>query len=94
MARRSVFEEVGGFDERLRVAFNDVDFCLRVGERGYLIVQLDARLYHHESATRGALHPRSEYLQMRRRWGLLLVSGDPYYNPNLTLDREDFSLDL
>ena len=95
MTRRGPFEEVGGFDERLRVAFNDVDFCLRLRERGLLIVWTPhALLFHHESATRGAMHPRAEYLHMRRRWRSVIVRGDPYYNAGLTLDREDFSLDL
>jgi GT2 family glycosyltransferase len=95
MVRRGTFEAVGGFEERLRVAFNDVDFCLRLRERGHLIVWTPhALLFHHESATRGGLHPRAEYLYMRRRWGSLIAQGDPYYNPGLTLDREDFSLDL
>jgi O-antigen biosynthesis protein len=93
MVRRAVFEELGGFDERLRVAFNDIDFCLRARERGYLVVLTPhALLYHHESATRGTLHPRFEYQYMRRRWGEVIAAGDPYYNPNLTLDREDFGL--
>jgi GT2 family glycosyltransferase len=95
MVRRQVFESLGGFDERLRVAFNDVDFCLRLGERGLGVVYTPhAVLTHHESASRGALHPRSEYLFMRRRWGELVARGDPFYNPNLTLDREDFGIDV
>jgi GT2 family glycosyltransferase len=93
MVRRRVFEELSGFDERLRVAFNDIDFCLRARERAYLVVHTPhALLYHHESATRGPLHPRAEYQYMRRRWRALIARGDPYYNPNLTLDREDFGL--
>jgi GT2 family glycosyltransferase len=77
------------------VAFNDVDFCLRLGERGLGVVYTPhAVLTHHESASRGALHPRSEYLFMRRRWGELVARGDPFYNPNLTLDREDFGIDV
>jgi len=95
MVRRGVFEELGGFDEQLRVAFNDVDLCLRMRERGYLIVYTPyARLYHFESATRGTLHPPEDDMLMRERWARVLRGGDPYYNPHLTLKREDFSLRL
>ncbi len=95
MVRRTVFQELGGFDEQLRVAFNDVDFCLRMRERGYLIVYTPyAKLYHFESATRGTLHPPEDDLLMRERWARVLRNGDPYYNPNLTLKHEDFSLKL
>jgi GT2 family glycosyltransferase len=97
--RKSIFEEVGGLDETLAVAFNDVDFCLRVRSRGYRNVWTPyAELVHHESATRGledtpAKRKRflSEAIIMRKRWGHALLS-DPAYNPNLTLDREDFGL--
>ncbi len=98
--RREVFEEVGGFDEKnLSVAFNDVDFCLRIRERGYRNLWTPyAELYHLESASRGPEETlekqarfRNEVLYMKSRWGQALLH-DPYYNPNLTLDREDFSL--
>ena len=97
--RRSVFLEVGGFDEEnLAVAFGDVDFCLRVREAGYRNVWTPyAELYHHESATRGyedtpAKQARfaAEVRYMQSRWGNLL-DNDPAYSPNLTLEREDFS---
>lgn len=85
MMRRQVFEELGGFDEALAVAFNDVDLCLRAREKGYLIVYTPyALLYHHESATRGKLHPWDEELYFRRRWGEPGQYRDPYYNPNLS----------
>ena len=92
LVRRDAFEAVGGFDEELRVAFNDVDFCIRVREKGYRIAWTPyAELYHHESATRGFdLDPREIEL-MKRRWKETLVN-DPYYNRNLTLEYEDFSL--
>jgi GT2 family glycosyltransferase len=91
--RREVFDEVGGFNGRdLRVAFSDVDLCLRIRQRGYLIVWTPlAELYHHESASRDSdLLPvrHQEFLQeidyMRSKWGRLL-DRDPYYNPNLSL---------
>ncbi len=92
MVRRDVFEALEGFDERLPVAFNDVDFCLRLRERGLLVVYTPhAALYHYESATRGALHPMEAETFMAERWGAAL-RNDPYYNPNLTTLREDFQL--
>lgn len=102
MMRKSVFEKVGGFDETFRVAFNDVDLCLRVRKKGYLVVYTPyAKLVHHESASVGlpgaGTRDLAEFLNenemMKKRWGDLLTN-DPYYNPNLTLEREDFSLRL
>jgi O-antigen biosynthesis protein len=93
MLRRAVFEEVGGLDEgNLGVAFNDVDLCLRLRGRGYLILYTPyAELYHHESASRGfGLNP-AEVRYMRERWGEVL-DNDPYYNPNLSRDHADFNL--
>ncbi len=96
--RRKIFDEVGGFNGRdLRVAFNDVDLCLRVRQRGYLIVWTPlAELYHHESASREsdllpARHQEFllEYEYMRSKWGRLL-DRDPYFNANLSL--RNFSL--
>jgi GT2 family glycosyltransferase len=90
---RRVFEEVGGFDERLVVALNDIDLCLRLRRQGYLIVYTPfALLYHHEYASRGRLHPPEDERLYRKRWHDLITAGDPYYNPNLTLTREDWSL--
>ena len=90
----SVFWEMGGFDESLRVAFNDVDFCLRARQKGYVIVYTPfAALYHHESATRGRLHPAEDERLFRSRWGKPGEYRDPYYNPNLDL-RHPFNLRL
>ncbi|MCL6563834.1 MAG: glycosyltransferase family 2 protein [Firmicutes bacterium] len=98
--RRDIFESVGGFDEEwLPVAFNDVDFCLKVRERGFLIVFTPfAELYHFESASRGRDDSpvkisrfHREVAVMLARWGSTL-RNDPYYNPNLDLVRGDFSL--
>jgi GT2 family glycosyltransferase len=84
MVRPSVYWELGGFEERLGVAFNDVDFCLRAREKGYQIVYTPyALLYHHESATRGRLHPEEHEQFFRSRWGNPGDYRDPYYNDNL-----------
>ena len=98
--RKDTFEAVGGFNEAdLSVAFNDIDFCLRVQAAGYRNLWTPfAELYHHESANRGAEDTPEklarflrEAAYMRREWGRLL-DRDPAYNPNLTLRQEDFSL--
>jgi O-antigen biosynthesis protein len=100
--RKSVYFEVGGFDEReLKVAFNDVDFCLKVRRAGYRNVWSPfAELFHHESASRGfdyspakAKRFAAEVEIVRERWGQRLLS-DPYYSPNLTHDLQDFSVRL
>jgi len=94
MVRRQVFEEVSGFDENLPVAYNDVDFCLRVREAGYRIVYApDAELYHHESASRGYTLDPGQIAHFQKRWGTILTN-DPYYNPNLTLQHEDMGYRL
>ncbi len=100
MIRRDVWDEVGGLDEKFVVAFNDVDICLRVRKAGYLVVWTPyAELYHYESKSRGYEDTPEKQARFQReanllqsRWAKELESGDPYYNPNLTLDREDFSL--
>lgn len=98
--QKDIYEEVGGLNEKdLQVAFNDVDFCLRVKEAGYRNIWTPyAELYHYESATRGYEDTpeklkrfQSEVQYMQKRWGETLMN-DPAYSPNLTLDREDFSL--
>lgn len=95
MVSRKLFKEIGGFDEQLKVVYNDVDLCLRIRERGYLILYTPfAVLYHFESATRGRLRPVKEEELFCRRWGDAIRLGDPYYNPSLTLTREDWSLRL
>ncbi len=88
LTRRTTFWELGGFDEQLPVAFNDVDFCLRAREKGYLIVYTPyALLTHHESASRGRVSPPEDEARFMQRWGGLDAYGDPYYNPNLDLLR-------
>jgi GT2 family glycosyltransferase len=93
LARRDVWEEVGRFDEGFSTAFNDVDFCLRVRERGYLVVYTPfAELYHYEGATRGvAAQETAETGEMFRRWEGE-IRHDPYFNPNLDPMRNEFAL--
>jgi len=97
MVKKSVYAELGGMEEELAVAFNDVDFCLRVRKAGYLIVyDADAKLYHYESKSRGAENTPEKFMRfsketeiLSKQWG---ISGssldfsyiDPYYNPNLS----------
>jgi len=100
MVKKTVFMEVGGMDTELKIAFNDVDFCLRVKEAGYKIIYNPFSIwYHDESKTRGAEDTpekierfRGEIEYFQRRWANFLYWGDPAYNPNLALDRHDFSL--
>jgi GT2 family glycosyltransferase len=93
LTRRDVFHKVHGFDEeRLPVTFSDVDLCLKIRRAGYLIVYSPfAKLYHHESGTRRKSVEPLETEVMRERWAGVLAS-DPYYNPNLSRERADFSL--
>ena len=93
MLRKAVFHEVGGFDENLTVAFGDIDLCLRLREKGYTVVYTPhATLYHLESSTREKLHPMEDEEYARMRGREILSQGDLYYNPNLSLERFDFSL--
>ncbi len=100
MTKAEIFREVGGFTEELSVAFNDIDYCLKVRRLGKLVVYNPyAQLYHYESKSRGAENTpqkrkrfHQEIMIFYQRWKELLEQGDPYYNPNLTLDRADFSL--
>lgn len=93
MTRRSVFIEVGGFDEAFPIDFNDVDYCLRVRRAGYRIVYTPyARLLHHESASFGARQQDPAGIaEMKRRWAKEL-ERDPYYNPHLTREFADYRL--
>lgn len=99
MVKKELFEAVGGLDEELQVAFNDVDFCLKIQSKGlYNVVLPHVQLYHYESKSRGFEDTpekqkrfQGEVLRMQKYWGDFLIN-DPCYNPNLTLEREDFSL--
>lgn len=101
MVKKSVFDEVGGLDESFKIALNDVDFCLRLREKGYVNVFTPfAELYHFESASRGidiqdeakAKRYDEEAAHFRQKWKEVLDKGDPYYNPNFSLDYSDYSL--
>ncbi len=84
MTRRAAFEELGGFDRQLPIAFSDIDYCLRARERGLLVVYTPlAELVHHESKSRGHSDDAAELPYFRNRWRSLMLAGDPYYNPNL-----------
>jgi len=100
VVRKATYEAVGGLDEKeLAVSLNDVDFCLKVRATGLRNLWTPfAELYHHESASRGyedgpdkSARFQQERTVMLQRWGALL-EGDPAYNPNLTLETQDFAL--
>ena len=100
MLPRHVYEEMNGLDESFEVAFNDVDLCMRIRQAGYLIVFTPfAELWHYESKSRGldeAPEKRARFVgevtRFQKRWARELAAGDPYYNPNFSLDKEDFSI--
>jgi len=95
LTRKKYYEEVGGLDEKnFSVAYNDVDFCLKLIQKGYRIVfNPYALLYHDEARSRGIGHDNpSEEMFLRKKWGYLIQKGDPYYNPNLSLEDEKFKL--
>jgi glycosyltransferase involved in cell wall biosynthesis len=102
LVRKAIYEEVGGLEEEyLKVAFNDIDFCLKVREAGYRNLWTPyAELYHYESKSRGTEDTpekqarfQKEVEFMKNKWGDKLMS-DPYYSPNLTRDRVDFSIGI
>ena len=100
MVSKALYEELGGLDESFTVALNDVDFCLRVREKGFLnIFTPFAELYHYESKSRGsdkkddkAVRYQMEADRFRVKWADALAKGDPYYNPNFSLDHSDFTV--
>ena len=102
MVKKEIYDKVGGLDETFAVSLNDVDFCLRVREYGYLNVFTPfAELYHYESASRGldtegekAERYNKESEHFREKWRKMLEKGDPYYNINFSLDRSDFALKI
>ena len=96
----ALFRQLGGFDENLRIAYNDIDLCLRIWEnKKAVLYEPYAELIHYESRTRGleltarqAERVRKEAQAFKERWKDYLEAGDPYYNRNLTLEKADFSL--
>ncbi len=100
MVKKSLYQEVGGLDEDFAVSLNDVDLCLKLREKGLLNVFTPfAELFHYESVSRGlddtgekAERYDRESERFRRKWKKELEKGDPYYNPNFSLSRSDFSL--
>ncbi|MDR0515363.1 MAG: glycosyltransferase family 2 protein [Coriobacteriaceae bacterium] len=101
MVRRSVFNELGGYNEQLAVGFNDADFCLKAWQAGYQVVFTPyAELYHYEFVSRGreAADPqkqarwRKERALFQRTWAGFLKGGDPFSNPNLDRDNRYYAL--
>ncbi len=97
---KSIYEEVDWMNENLAVAFNDVDFCLKIREKGYLIVYNPfVEFWHYESKSRGQENTpakikrfQGEISTFEQRWGNILDEGDPYYNINLSLDTEVYHM--
>ena len=102
LVSRKKYDEVGGLDESFRVALNDVDFCLKLREKGYLnIFTPYSELYHYESISRGSdleganmARLDKEAEDFKSKWKEILDKGDPYYNPNFSLDHNDYSLKM
>ncbi len=98
LVKKSVYEELGGMDERFAVAYNDVDFCLKAREKGYLNVFTPfSELYHYESRSRGYEESeekkrrfQQEAALFKEKWADVIRRGDPYYSPYFSLDRADF----
>lgn len=100
MVKKACYEKVGGLDENFAVSLNDIDFCLKLREEGLLNVWTPfAELYHYESVSRGlddhgerAERYNREAGQFKDKWRTVLEKGDPYYNPNFSLDRSDYTI--
>lgn len=102
LVKKTLFDQVGGLEEDFAISLNDVDFCLKLRQKGYLNVFTPfAELYHFESISRGlddrgekAKRYERESSDFRKKWQEVLDAGDPYYNPNFSLDRSDFALKI
>lgn len=102
LVKKSLYEQVKGLDEGFAISLNDVDFCLKLREMGLLNVFTPfAEAYHFESVSRGlddsgekAERYNRESERFREKWKKVLEAGDPYYNPNFSLDRSDFALKI
>jgi O-antigen biosynthesis protein len=100
MVEKNKYQLVGGMNEQYQIAFNDIDFCLKLGKKGLFNIYTPyAKLYHHESISVGRPENgnrdmkkfKTEIALLQKKWHYLL-KNDPYYNPNLTLEHEDFSI--
>jgi GT2 family glycosyltransferase len=92
MMRKSLFHEIGGFNEHFFTAYQDVDLCLRLRERGLrLICTPQALAVHHESVSRRSYYDMIDRMLLLDRWESVIERGDPYYNPNLNLELGDYS---
>jgi GT2 family glycosyltransferase len=90
--RKSLFHEIGGFNEHFFTAYQDVDLCLRLRERGLrLICTPRALVVHHESVSRRSYYDMIDRMLLLDRWESVIERGDPYYNPNLNLELGDYS---
>lgn len=99
LVEKDQYDEVGGLDETFSVAFNDVDFCLKLRKAGYLNVFTPfCELFHYESKTRGMEEGeklkrfQNEVALFREKWKAELEAGDPYFNPNFSLDYSDYTI--
>lgn len=100
ISRKEIYEEVGYMDESFEVAFNDLDFCLKIREKGYLIaIDPHVELMHYESKSRGYEDTeekmkrfQGEIDRFTTKWKKELKKGDPYFNPNFRLDIEDYKI--
>lgn len=100
MTPKKIYEEVGYMNEELEVAFNDIDFCLKIRKAGYRIVYTPyVEFYHYESKTRGFENSPEKVKRFQREisvfnkyWRDFLDKGDPYYNRNFRLDTEQFDI--
>jgi O-antigen biosynthesis protein len=93
MMRKSLFLEIGGFNEHFFTAYQDVDLCLRLRDRGLRIIYTpEAVVVHHESVSRKSYYDMVDRMLLLDRWEPVIKRGDPYYNPNLVLERGDYSV--
>jgi GT2 family glycosyltransferase len=93
--KKDTFEKVGGFDSKnLKIAFNDIDLCLKISSLGFRNIYTPfAKLYHLESQTRSKINSRNEVSYMQRKWASV-IDLDPLFNPNLSLSSESYKLNM
>jgi hypothetical protein len=93
LTRRNCFDAVNGFDENLALVTNDTDYCLRLGEKGYSSVISSASvLIHNEGISRGGMADDDDLKKFWKRWAPRLSADDPFINPNLDIDKDDWSI--